>query len=518
MRDRHPRSRRQFLRGVLTGIGITATPALIAACGTSATQESDTTTDASASSDAASPPAQTASQVELVWWDPWVTQEPWLEDELQRFGEANPDIAVTRVKQPKIDDSLNAALADESLPDLWIGGGPFLAEAVAEGWVSPISDFDDYDEFVQTFPNPEIDFFQGQNIFDGQTYGAPFQARSAMWNFLYANTAVLKEYGLVDDNGEALIPQTLDQLAEYAQTVTQESGGSVFGFAVATSEFNGAFWPWWWGFRSGAHFEPFNPQTGKSGYTDSNIWNRILEFFVQSREQAWIHPQSATGNDEVIRALFAEGEVAFIPNGGWAIAGWEQTHPDFTDYRPFAPPLIDTDTQLGWYRATPGGSFLRISSQTEQPEASWRLFKWFHSKETSQRWVESGNGTSIWPENNDPQYMGKIQQQQFFEIDTANTRVGPDIPKMTPDMQQVTFGDSRPNEVAVLQGVFTGQITDIDAALDELASAKDAMREQAFEDARNAGNTDVGFEYFAWGVQYPDWDPTKGEDYISSEA
>jgi ABC-type glycerol-3-phosphate transport system substrate-binding protein len=223
---------------------------------------------------------------------------------------------------------------------------------------------------------------------------------------------------------------------------------------------------------------------------------------------------SASANDEAIRALFAEGEAGIIPNGAWAINGWEQTHPDFKDYRPIAPPLINTDKQLGWYLASPGGSFVRLSSQTKHPEEAWKLFKWFQSKDAARRYVESGNGASIWLELNDPAYMKPIAYEAY-KINADNTRVGPYQPN--PDMEKVNFTDIKPSEQAVLQGVFAGQITDIDAALQELATARDKMKEQAFADAKAAGAEKVGFEYLALQTQFPDWDPTAGKDYEPQE-
>ncbi|NJM07642.1 extracellular solute-binding protein [Candidatus Gracilibacteria bacterium] len=300
------------------------------------------------------------------------------------------------------------------------------------------------------------------------------------------------------------------------ETIKETSGGSVYGFASPFSEFLGAFFPWWWGTRSGAAFDGTDPLTGKSIYGQTPVFNRILEFIVQGRDNGWIHPQSASANDEAIRALFAEGEVAIIPGGNWNLNGWQQTHPDFKDYKPFAPPLINTDTQLGWYGATPGGAYLRIGATTRYPEAAWALFKHIHSKEASRRYVEDGNGTSIWPENNDPALMGTPAQQEYFEINTANTRLNPF--RYNPDMAAIAFPPSQPDEAATLQGVFSGQLTDIDAALKELGAAKDASREQAFADARAAGAQNVGFEYLAVQVQFPDYDPTSGEDYIPGQG
>jgi ABC-type glycerol-3-phosphate transport system substrate-binding protein len=521
MSNRKQISRRQFLKRTALGAGAIALSACGAAPEAPAAVGSGSAPGA-ASAAASSAPASSAAAVsagtpvELVWWDGWTTQEPWILNEIKLFQEANPGITVKRIKQPKIDDALKAAFQDKSLPDLWPNGGADLKKQVAEGWLTPISDFPDYQEFVNSFPRPKVDFVNGSNILGGKTYGAPFEARGGMWNLLYVNTRVFKDAGIVDDKGEAKVPQTLDEMIDACRQIKDKSGGQVFGFASPFSEFLGAFFPWWWGVRSGAPFDGSDPKTGKSIYGQNKVFNRILEFVALGRDEGWIHPQSASGNDESIRALFAEGEVGIIPGGSWNMNGWKDTHPDFKEYRPFPPPLIETEQQRGWYDAGHGGNFLAISSSTRQTEAAWKLFKWLQSKEASRRWVESGNGSSLWPENNDPRLMGSPQQQEYFQLNTAQSRVAPYKTEPNPDMDKVAFPASKPDEVAILQGVFSGQISDVDAALKELGAAKDQAREQGFADAKKAGATNVGFEYLALGVQFPNYDPSSGKDFEPS--
>jgi ABC-type glycerol-3-phosphate transport system substrate-binding protein len=413
-----------------------------------------------------------------------------------------------------MQDALKAALADKNLPDVWLESGADLKARVKDGYLYPISDFPDYPDLVKTFPQPKVDFVPGSNIIDGKTYAAPFEARGGMWNMLYINTKVFKDAGIVDDKGEAKIPQTLDEMEADCQKIKEAANGA-YCFASPFSEFLGALFPRWWGTRSGGPFDGTDPQTGKSLYGQNKVYNRILEFIATGRDQGWIHPQSASANDEAIRALFAEGEVGIIPGGAWNLNGWQQTLPDFKDYVPAAPPLINTDKQLGWYDSGHGGAFLLIGSTTKHPQEAWKLFKWIHSKEAGRRWVESGNGTSIWPENNDPKIMPPLLAT-YYQITTENSRAQPFTTKPK-DMDKVVFGDTKPNEVAILQGVFAGQITDIDKALKELGAAKDKMREQAFEDARKAGAKNVGFEYLAVAKQFPGWDPSAGKDFVPQD-
>lgn len=523
MSNRKQISRRQFLKHTAFGAGAVALTACGAAPDAPATtapgSASGTVTAATAAASSAPSPSAAAAgttPVELVWWDGWTTQEPWIINEIKLFQEANPGITIKRIKQPKMDDALKAAFQDKSLPDVWPNGGADLKKQVSEGWLMPISDFSDYQEFVDTFPRPKVDFVNGSNIISGKTYGAPFEARGGMWNLLYMNTKVLKDAGVVDDKGEAKVPQTLDEMIAACRQIKEKSGGQVYGFASPFSEFLGAFFLWWWGTRSGAPFDGSDPKTGKSIYGQNKVFNRILDFVALGRDEGWIHPQSASGNDESIRALFAEGEVGIIPGGNWNMNGWKDTHPDFQEYRPFAPPLIETTKQLGWYDAGHGGNFLAISSQTKKADAAWTFFKWLQSKEASRRWVETGNGSSLWSENNDAKLMGSPQQQEYFQINTDQSRVAPYKTEPNPDMDKVAFPASKPDEVAILQGVFSGQLADVDAALKELGAAKDKAREQGFEDAKKAGAKNVGFEYLAYGVQFPDYDPTSGKDFEPS--
>lgn len=521
MSNRKKLSRRQFIKSAALGAGaitLTAcggTPETPTAGGSSPASSAAGSAAASVAPSAApSTAAAATTPVELVWWDGLVTQEPWILDEIKRFEADNPGITVRRIKQPQMGDALRTAFQEKNLPDIFLGdlGEGGTLGMITQGYLKPISDFPDYNEFVQTYPNPSVDFVDGRNIIDGKTYGAPFEARGGMWNMLYMNTKVFKDAGVVDASGEAKAPATMDEMIDAMKKIKEASGGSVYGFATPMSEFLGAFFPWWWGIRSGAAFDGTDPMTGKSIYGENPVFNRILEFFVQARDESWIHPQSATANDEAIRALFAEGEIGLIPGGAWNLNGWQQSHPEFKEYRPIVPPLINTDKQLGWYGADPGGEYMRLGSTSKNPEAAWKLFKHIHSKEASRRYVQSGNGSSIWPENNDPSLMGTPAQQEYFRINTENTRLNPY--RYNADMSKVSFPAAKPDEVATLQGVFSGQIADVEKALDELGAAKNAAREQGFADAKAAGAKNVGFEYLAQKVQFPNYDPTAGKDYI----
>jgi ABC-type glycerol-3-phosphate transport system substrate-binding protein len=499
----------------LIGVGVLATPALLAACGNQELPQSATgdngATVAPVATGATAP--SVAQQIELVHWDTWVTQGPWFDEEVRLFNQANPNITVKRVLQSGKEDPLPLAFKDGSAPDTFMTGDKkTFQEQIAADYIRPISDFPDYADFVATYPKPEIAFVEGINILEGNTYGAPALSMGNMWTQLYINTKVFKDAGLVDDKGDARLPVTFDDMLTAARTIKEKSGGAVYGYGNALTSWTPNL-VFHFGQLSGANAMGGGQdwRTGAFTYSTNPVFAQVLGALVTMRDEGLIIPDSASVDDEAMRALFAQHKFGMLIGGTWVINGWKQTHPNFSEYTLTTMPLVGVDTPQSYYYTGPGGNFVQISTQTKYPEAAWEWFKWLHSKDAGERFVQSGNGMSVFPEANKPEYATNEAMRRFFELNETYTRIDPQPSIRNPDVAKIKIDAVKPDEGAIIQGIYSGQIPDIEQILAELDAAKTEALTRAVEDAKAAG-ANVSLEDYV----FPDWDPTK--DYTTKRA
>jgi ABC-type glycerol-3-phosphate transport system substrate-binding protein len=449
--------------------------------------------------------------VTITHWDWWVTQSPWLDNEINLFQQANPNITITRtVQSGTFADLLNLAFRDNSAPDVYFFNPGDVATLVEQEQAKPISDFADFAEFQATFPSPAV----WSAPINGNFYSAPREAISSWWNQLYVHTGILEQYGYVNNDGSAKLPTTMAEFLEACRLVATESNGQVYGYG---NPFSSGWTPifWWYNAQlSGGNLTSrngFDFKTGRYDWDTNPVWQELAESFVTLRDENLILPESATIDDEGIRALFAEGRYAFLHSGVWSVSGWEQTHPEFSQYTLIPPPRLASSTAQSYFYTTPpvgGAGNTFINSRSENTEAAWEWFKWLHSRPAMQRWVAAGQGLSLWGEDNDPALAQNAALSSLFANDAAINRVGPALTVRNPNIALVNEEPARPDENAILVGIFTGQITDIEGALKQLADDRNAALDQGIADA-NAAGLSVSRDDYA----FPDWDPT--QDYVT---
>lgn len=520
MPDHTNLSRRHFLRTMLAaGAGT-----LLAACGAQPTTEApagaDPTTAPAPSAAPAAPSATSApaiaQTVEITHWDWWVTQGPWVDNEIALFQQANPGVVIKKTTQGNgtYEDLFSLAQRDGSGPDVFlIPNKPSFQEQAANGWLADLSLFAGYQEFVARFPNPRQQFIPGVNIIEGQTLSAPFGSPAgAMWNQLWINTKVFKDAGLVDDQGEARAPTTIAEMLEFARTINAKSNGSVYGYGVSLNAWTVSM-TYHLAQLSGGDADRggLDYRSGTYRYSSIPAYQTALETLLTMRDEGLIIPDSASVDDEAMRVLFAQHAFGMMINGNWVINGWKETNPDFSEFMLAPMPLIGATAPSSYYYAQPGGKQFGISTNARDSEAAWAWLQWLYSPEAGERWVQSGNGMSIFPQANKPEYADTPAMREYFRLSPQYVRFGPQPGLRNPDAAQVKLPAVKPDESEIVRGLFTGQLTDAAQVLRDLDAAKQQALETAIADAQAAG-AKVSIDDFI----FADWDPTK--DYVNQPA
>jgi ABC-type glycerol-3-phosphate transport system substrate-binding protein len=443
-------------------------------------------------------------KVVIQYWDWWVTQAGAVDQAIEEFEAANPNIDVVKTTHGggPYQEMLNLAFQSETPPDVFMlpSGDAEFANMLASDWLMSFNQFDDVEDFVTSFPNPKMNFIEGINIVDGKLYSAPFSTAKP-WLQLYVNTKLYEDAGLVNEDGSLMLPNTWEEMIENSRVITEKTDAYGTGFSMVQNWAAG----WWWNvcwFSGGGSNWDF--RTGEYVYSKVDCYKKVAEDLLMMRDEGLIHPQSLAFaiDDEGARVLFAEHEFAHLVGGEWVINGWANTHPDFTEYTAIRFPLVGVEEPTSFMCVgPPAGRWFGVSSMTENPEEAWEFFKWINSERWGEIWATDGNGLHILTPGDPADYATNEAWENIFSMG-SDVRVCPQPNMLHPDLAEVqtTLIGPAPNDVFV--GILSGQIEDIDAALADLDQRLLDARLQGIEDAKNAG-LDVDLEYYI----FEDWNP-----------
>ncbi|MBD0737360.1 ABC transporter substrate-binding protein [Streptomyces sp. CBMA29] len=491
-RTARPLSRRGFLTAS-AALGATALGGGLAACSSSSSK---------------STPAGTRT---VTHWDWFVSQEPWVKNEIALFEKANPKIRIKRTVQvsDKYPDLINLAFRGGDAPDFFqIPSTPAFPDQVAQGWLEPLDS-----RATATWQGrfPEGSFFNGVDMIDNKVYSAPFGG-AAPWLQLYLHNGLFKQAGITNPDGSVKIPRTWDDVTLAAEAITKKSGGKAHGIGFGNAQ--NATLTWWIelfvrGAGSPAGYGTDGPdyRTGKWTFGSDRNYADFLTLLLEWKKKGYIYPSAMSIGDEQARAFFERGKFGITVGGVWNQPTWAEHH--FSDYSLTTLPS-PTATPKAYFYYPPGGRVFGVSKADTLSDEAWAWFDHLHSVEAGRRWVESGQGLSVFPEAND---QAKITSQQFQEyVDTRKYALPWPVPAIrNPEVSKVVMDAVKPDLPDVTAGLYTGQLKDMGSALSALEDRRNKALADGVKAARAKG-AKVGLEDYV----FSDWDPTK--PYINKPA
>ncbi|WP_327087263.1 extracellular solute-binding protein [Nonomuraea sp. NBC_01738] len=448
-----------------------------------------------------------AKAVDIVHWDQFVSQEPWVKKEIELFQAAHPGVTIKRSQQASgdLEKLLDLAWRGNNPPDIFVVPSAKLDDYVEAGRLLPLDKYATLD-YQKTFP--AYSFVEGVNAIDGKIYGAPF-AGEAPWVQLYINNKVFKDAGLVEADGTVKIPKTWDEVTLFAEQITKKANGSVYGLGFGNSAF--AMIPWWAElFTAGAGVpgsmppgfpRGIDPRTGKFTMHNNDAMVNFLTMFMEWKNKGFIIPNALSIDDEISRQHFARGKFGMIVGGVWNQPGWSEL--GFTEYTLTTLVAPQEQPQSFFYRGA-GNYSLAVSATTKNPDDVWEWFKWWHGPEAGAHFVqELKGGLSSHPEVNDP---SKIDFAPFAAYVAMEKLIlpGPSPALRNPLTATVVPKKIVPDFDAVTTGLYTGQIKDMKSALDKLAEDEERVFVEALEKAKKKG-VKVSLDDYI----FADWDLTK---------
>lgn len=452
------------------------------------------------------PRANAAAQdkVEIVWWDQFLPLEALHRSIWESYQADHPEVTVeyTVYNPQEQGQALQLAYESDQMPDVHSLAGLDVPtqQLVDQGWFQPLSNGQDIQGVL-----PEGSLLNGITAFNGEIYSFPLFSFRQYTSLNWFNKEVMEGAGVDPETG----PTTWDEFRRAAKTMTDNGGGQVFGWI------QGLNFPE----RLGVHVEELAQVAGAPGPIDhitgdyayaTEPYGQAIEFLLSLQQDGSLFPASSTLDARTGRARWATGAAGMFLDGPWNIGVVQQEFADFTD-KVGVGPIPAPSTDGGFIHKGPPGGVFWISSQSEHPDIASDILQQFTTPEYFVGLAERMDQppldlTAVEQADVHPTY------QRAMELYQERVRLAPSAIARNSLVSQVNakMKDIHPNLGEIAQGVFSGNVTDIRAALTSFNDQVTTERDAAIEAVQAEGG-DVSIDDWV----FADWTP--GEDFTSTQ-
>ena len=415
----------------------------------------------------------------ITWWDHFLPLAPMHQELWGEYAARTGNkVEYTQYDPAKQSDALLLAFRANQCPDVF--SNTFSSQPATlfkEGWFSPMTmTREELPEHVR------VTLFEGATMFGGKVYSFPTM------NNLNHNAAAWFFRKPVADAGYSRFPQTFDEFRELAKKITQQSNGTMYGLIMPIA-FTGRMFDTIkdWVNACGGD-KDINWKTGEYQYA-SQAYFDVFEFLTGLKDDGSVHPVSVTLDMRAARERWAAGEAAVLFDGSWnagVLAGGN--FPGVLDSIAVDEP-VRKNAQASYtiYRQPPRGTYY-ISSQSKFAAEATEILKLFTSDEYYIKLAEMMDQP---PLKLGAVSQAKVHQTYIDVIDMFGRTMAyePDPLLRNPDVAEVLaeMRPVNPNPAEILQGYYSGAITDWKAELVKYNAAVTAERDRAIQRAQARG-------------------------------
>lgn len=450
-------------------------------------------------------------KVTFRWLDSGDIKAVFWKQFFEKYQKAYPNITTQYDGLPwnEISKIVPLGIQNGNLQDVFsLPPGVTAAQALGEGWIRQLDDLiPDLADHKSKFPPGS--FVEGINVFGGKTYSLPHSTSKRSGSLLLYNDGYLKEAGL-----DPLAKRwSYDDFRAAAKKLTQQGAGKYYGFVIGGNQLPR------WGIvagdlasYSGAPHQNFiNLKNGEYFFTQDQVVAAI-ELLLGMKADGSIFPGYLSINAPQARAQISQGSAAMILQGLWCLPQWKTENPKFTYGTAFTPAA--DPAKAGFIHAGPGGNNeMWVYTKSKVPEVAADILYYRTTLEGQLAWnkVCGVSDLAIFPEaietaSDDPRDTKALLTQE------ASFRIAPSPAVRNPDIAKVNleFRNPTPTFDQVVQGLMSGQLTDVKKAMKDTKDAYDKELDRAIKAAQDKGAKVSRSDYV-----FPNWDPTK--DYLEAD-
>ena len=275
-------------------------------------------------------------------------------------------------------DTIRLAAQTEEAPDLFRPNGTFIREFIDAGFLVPLTDLPDMEDFIAQYDGYLIENLQK---FDGTVFTLPYNLTT--YKFVI-NREIFDRNDLVNP------PQTWEEVREFARIITENGNGEEFGFALGLQS------NW---IASAYIHRPAGHIMGHHGFNHDTLefqFERlapVLEQIAGMVADGSVFPGASGMDADAMRAQFAEGRVAMLPAVSFDVGVYNDQFPADFNWE-----VVDIPTILPGaapYRPLADGTNLLGvgAAAIETPERAAKVaevFRFFYSDENMAEMFEHG--------------------------------------------------------------------------------------------------------------------------------
>lgn len=517
-----------------TGGQLSRRRALRIAGGTAAAAVTGTVlaTGATAQTPAASPATATPAAITIVPTGAQLPTEPttftwmargagskaiFLKQLFPAYQQAHPNITIQYEGLPpaELTRILPLGIRNGNAPDAFEATDTIpVYQMVREGWIRPIDDImPNFEQWKETVPAGVL--VDGITVFDGKVYGFPYLSNQVYQTLTLYNATHMQETGY-DPSAK---PLTWDEFRDAAKKITEHGQGNYYGFIIGGKQAGQ-----WGGAAAslaemaGAAGGPINWQTGQYQYT-AEPFKAAVELLIALNADGSVFPGVLQLDNVDVRAQMASGVAGMILEGPWNIPVWGQDYPDF-QFGVGSQPIPTSGEQLP-IGIGPGAWLpMFVYAGSEHPEIAGDIFAYLASEDGQTALASITGGFPLALSDTarrKASTSGAIDPRmaKAYELYEEQVRTAPDPRARNSAVEQVylELQTLTPNFGEVVQGLFTGQLSDVQAALQDLQDRSEAELERAIKAAQ-----DKGAQVSRDDWVFPNWSPTQdytAEDYAA---
>lgn len=385
-----------------------------------------------------------------------------------------------------IDETVPVGVRNGSAPDVFQMPDDVPPQiAVNEGWVAPLDDvIPNFQQWKSRYPATA--FIPGVHVFNGKTYGWTFtSSRSQYGELLVYDVEYLKRAGY--DPSQARM--TWNDFRQACKKVTKQGSGSYYGLMTAGPDLGGLVLTL--AELAGAIGGEMNWKTGLYNYTAPEM-QAAVEMLLAVKSDGSIFPGFMSLNDQTSRARMPNRVAGMIFDGPWDIPAWQQSYPQYN----FG--IAETPTPHGkWapYSYQEGTAApLWVFSGSKNKEIAGQLFSYMGGLTGQRDLVAYTEGiflSEIASVNAAVKRDGllKGRAKRAVEIMQGMMRMEPIVETRNPATAEVILEQKPvvPSMSDVVEGIFSGQITNIRSAFQSLQDRSEASLDAAIKVAKTKG-------------------------------
>jgi multiple sugar transport system substrate-binding protein len=410
-----------------------------------------------------------------------------------------------------VQQVLSLGIRNSSAPDVFQLPPAIPAQtAIAQKWVQPIEDLiPDFDNWRKQWPKTAL--IPGVHIFDGKVYSFPLNSSRRLDKMMFVDTANLKAAGYDDPIAQIKnwddIHTALGKVVKTGKSglmIARDGLGATVQGLATTLGWKGSLNSW----------QGMDMKTGRFIYDAPEVIE-AFEFLQKLVKDKLVVPGFLTLLDKDARTQFSAGKTGMMFVGPYSLPAWKQQAPNWkydvgqlpsVDGSDYVVPFAETGANNSW-----------VYAKTKLPRAVGQILGYMGSPEGQKNMVilSEGNLESLQEGANTAADRDAVLDQHAKFCTTLAGRIMHSVPQVelrNPDVAKVRLllKPVTPIWQDLMQGLFTGDLSNPKAQFSKYNSALDKTLDDAIAAAKKKGSSVTRDDFV-----FPNWDPAT--DYTTAD-